>query len=236
VRRYVRQRPGELVHTDVKKLAAIPDRGGHRTRGRGYPNQHARRRVCCRFIHSALHDRSRLACSEAHHDERAVTAAGFRTRAAAWCASRGVARVERVLTGNGHCYRSSQWRQARNRNRTANKRTRPYRPQTTRLPWMMHPETYGEIITPSLPASDHAPTGPRPTVNLSASTASSSKNGSTSATGPQNPTRTRLPNTPTQASSTTTTTTRSHRALKRATPASTLNDNLPQDNLPEERS
>ena len=32
--RYVRERPGELVHIDVKKLGRIPDGGGHRVRGR----------------------------------------------------------------------------------------------------------------------------------------------------------------------------------------------------------
>jgi len=43
---------------------------------------------------------------------------------------RGIARVERVLTDNGPCYRGSQWRQICKHNRTAHKRTRPYRPQT----------------------------------------------------------------------------------------------------------
>ena len=32
--RYERQRPGELVHMDVKKLGRIPDGGGWRARGR----------------------------------------------------------------------------------------------------------------------------------------------------------------------------------------------------------
>ena len=33
--RYEREKPGELVHLDVKKLPAIPDGGGWRTHGRG---------------------------------------------------------------------------------------------------------------------------------------------------------------------------------------------------------
>jgi transposase len=32
--RYQRERPGELVHLDVKKLGRIPDGGGHRAHGR----------------------------------------------------------------------------------------------------------------------------------------------------------------------------------------------------------
>lgn len=35
VRRYQRERPGELVHVDVKKLAGIPDGGGWRVHGKG---------------------------------------------------------------------------------------------------------------------------------------------------------------------------------------------------------
>ncbi|MFJ1737030.1 leucine zipper domain-containing protein, partial [Streptomyces sp. NPDC088254] len=34
IRRYERDRPGELIHVDVKKLGRIPDGGGHRTLGR----------------------------------------------------------------------------------------------------------------------------------------------------------------------------------------------------------
>jgi hypothetical protein len=32
--RYQRERPGELVHRDVKKLGRIPQGGGHRAHGR----------------------------------------------------------------------------------------------------------------------------------------------------------------------------------------------------------
>jgi hypothetical protein len=32
--RYQRERPGELIHIDVKKLGHIPDGGGHRIHGR----------------------------------------------------------------------------------------------------------------------------------------------------------------------------------------------------------
>ncbi len=41
--RYVRERPGELLHIDVKKLGRIPDGGGHRFRGRvtGTPRSRA---------------------------------------------------------------------------------------------------------------------------------------------------------------------------------------------------
>ena len=45
--RYERERPGELVHVDVKKTARIPDGGGHRALGRGCVSADgARRRAC----------------------------------------------------------------------------------------------------------------------------------------------------------------------------------------------
>ncbi len=34
IRRYEHERPGELVHVDIKKLGNIPDRGGHRIMAR----------------------------------------------------------------------------------------------------------------------------------------------------------------------------------------------------------
>ena len=34
IRRYERERPGELVHVDIKKLGNIPDGGGHKVHGR----------------------------------------------------------------------------------------------------------------------------------------------------------------------------------------------------------
>ena len=125
--RYERETPGELVHVDVKKLAAIPDGGGWRVHGRG--NAGPRQRPGWRYIHTAIDDRTRLGYSEIHTDETGATAAGFWRRAAGWFALAGIA-CERVLTDNGGCYRSKAFRQALKDTRTSPRRTRPYRPQT----------------------------------------------------------------------------------------------------------
>jgi len=77
VRRHQRDRPGELIHVDVKKIAGIPDGGGWRRRGRGFDGQFRNRPVRCRFIHTALDDRTRMIYSEILDNEQAVTAAGF---------------------------------------------------------------------------------------------------------------------------------------------------------------
>ena len=100
VRRYQRDRPGELIHVDVKKIGAIPDGGGWRLHGRGNDDRHGHAGAGYRYIHTALDDRTRLVYSEIHDDEQAVTAAAFWTRAAAWFAAHGIT-CERVITDNG---------------------------------------------------------------------------------------------------------------------------------------
>jgi transposase InsO family protein len=125
--RYVREHPGELVHVDVKKLGRIPDGGGHRFLGRdGTP----RSRAGYDYVHSALDDRTRLAYSEIHADERGATCAGFMSRAAAWFASLGV-RIERVMTDNARNYVDSRaFQSALDDIGAEHRRIRAYRPQT----------------------------------------------------------------------------------------------------------
>lgn len=129
VRRYQRDRPGELVHVDVKKLSGIPAGGGWRIHGRGQAPTVKRSSVGYRFIHTAIDDRTRVAYSEILDDEKGVTAAAFWHRAYTWFASRGII-IERALTDNGSCYKSTVWRDALAETGTVHKRTRPYRPQT----------------------------------------------------------------------------------------------------------
>lgn len=128
-RRYQRDRPGELVHVDVKKLAAIPAGGGWKIHGRGRDPHGGHSRVGYRYLHTALDDRTRLAYSEVLDDEQADTAVGFWTRALLWFGLHGIT-VERVLTDNGPCYRSRAWAAACAASGVTHKRTRPYRPQT----------------------------------------------------------------------------------------------------------
>ena len=124
VRRYQRDRPGELIHVDVKKISGIPDGGGWRLHGRSRGHG----RAGYRFIHTALDDRTRLVYSEIHHDETGDTAAAFWHRAVAWFATQGVV-CERVITDNGACYKR-RWAQACAQTGTVVKKTRPRRPQT----------------------------------------------------------------------------------------------------------
>ncbi|MCX5184909.1 IS481 family transposase [Streptomyces sp. NBC_00268] len=129
IRRYERERPGELIHIDVKKLGRIPDGGGHKVRGRdaGRPI----RGMGFDYIHSAVDDHSRLAYSEIHPDEKVATCAGFLTRAAAFFHAHGITRIERVLTDNAWAYRKGlAWKDALHQLGATGKLTRAYRPQT----------------------------------------------------------------------------------------------------------
>ncbi|MDW3213864.1 MAG: IS481 family transposase [Ilumatobacteraceae bacterium] len=127
--RYQRDRPGELVHVDVKKLAGIPDGGGWRIHGKGNAPTAKRSTTGYRFLHSALDDRTRLVYSEIHANEQAVTAVAFWHRANTWFNAHGIT-VERVLTDNGSCYKSHLWRDTLLAAGITPKRTRPFRPQT----------------------------------------------------------------------------------------------------------
>jgi transposase InsO family protein len=127
--RYQRDRPGELIHVDVKKIAGIPAGGGWKIHGRGNAPTVKRSSVGYRYIHTAIDDRTRIAYSEVLDDEQSVTAAAFWARAVAWFAGLGVT-VERVLTDNGSCYRSRLWHQTCTDLGIKVKKTRPRRPQT----------------------------------------------------------------------------------------------------------
>jgi len=97
--RYQRQRPGELVHIDVKKLGRI-NGAGHRVTGdrrRQASSNHRARSTGWEYVHVCVDDATRLAYVEVLEDEKATTAIGFLQRAVAHFAAFGV-RVESVLT------------------------------------------------------------------------------------------------------------------------------------------
>jgi transposase InsO family protein len=107
--RYERDRPGELVHMDVKKIGRIPDGGGWRAHGRGAATiaRDRNTKVGFDYVHSLVDDHSRLAYSEVLTDEKGATCAGFLARAAAYFASHGITRIERVMTDNAWAYKWS---------------------------------------------------------------------------------------------------------------------------------
>jgi len=136
--RYQRERPGELIHIDVKKLGRIQRGAGKRVRdglrqhyNRTFTDRAGKRRntVGWDFVHVAIDDATRLAYAEVLADERATTAVAFLGRALEFFSRYGVT-VERVLTDNGSPYRSTIHAIACRALGVRHLRTRPYRPQT----------------------------------------------------------------------------------------------------------
>lgn len=113
--RYEYDKPGELVHMDVKKLHRL----GLRQRPRGSGE----------CLHVLLDDCSRNVYTERHPDETASTIAAFFERGVERFASLGVT-VERVLTDNHPSNRSHLLRRTCQLLGTRQIFTRPRRPQT----------------------------------------------------------------------------------------------------------
>jgi transposase InsO family protein/transposase-like protein len=136
--RYQRERQGELVHIDVKKLGRIQGGAGKRVRDglKAHYNTRLtdaagvrRHTVGWEYVHIAIDDATRLAYVEVLADEKATTAIGFLRRAVKHFASYGI-HAERLITDNGSAYRSTVHAIACRALGIRHLRTRPYRPQT----------------------------------------------------------------------------------------------------------
>ena len=137
--RYERQRPGELLHIDVKRLGRIQGGAGKRVGDRLQRNNRSsvftdaagvpRRTVGWEYVHIAIDDATRLAYVEVLADEKAPTAVGFLRRAVKHYATYGIT-IEQLMTDNGGAYISTIHAIACRALKIRHLRTRPYRPQT----------------------------------------------------------------------------------------------------------
>ena len=127
VRRYERDKPGEMIHIDIKKLGRF-NRIGHRITGdrKGQSNS---RGVGWEFVHVAVDDHSRVAFAKVMASEKRRSAIMFLKAALAYYESLGI-KVERVMTDNGSCYKSFAFRRACKRLGLKHIRTKPYTPRT----------------------------------------------------------------------------------------------------------
>jgi len=136
--RYERERPGELIHIDVKKLGRIQGGAGHRVHGKRRLQRPATKTNAAgqrenqtgwECVHVAIDDCTRLAYAEVLPDEKATTAIAFLRRACAFYRRHGIT-PEQLLTDNGSAYRSAVHAIACRALGLRHLRTRPYRPQT----------------------------------------------------------------------------------------------------------
>jgi transposase InsO family protein len=123
--RYERERPGELLHVDCKKLGRIivP---GHRVTGDR--SKAAKGKAGWLYVFAAIDDCSRLAFASVYPDETADSALAFLAECERFYAGHGIS-IERVLTDNGKCFKR-RWGEGCERLGIAVRKTRPYRPQT----------------------------------------------------------------------------------------------------------
>jgi transposase InsO family protein len=127
-RRYERDRPGELLHVDTKKLGRFWE-PGKRVLGEGAGRPHKNRRLGWQHLHVAIDDHSRLAYAELLHGQDAACCVRFLERAVAWYAAHGIP-IERVLSDNAKAYHSRAWLAACHKLSIQRRYTRPYRPRT----------------------------------------------------------------------------------------------------------
>jgi transposase InsO family protein len=128
IRRYEREKPGELIHIDIKKLGRIGS-VGHRITGRqpGVINRH--HGIGWEFVHVCIDDASRVAFVKVMANQRKESAVAFLEAAVAYYAKLGI-HIERVMTDNGSCYRSQTFRAVCQRLSIRQIFTKPYTPRT----------------------------------------------------------------------------------------------------------
>jgi transposase InsO family protein len=125
--RYERDKPGELLHIDIKTLGRF-DKAGHRITGKRTVESKTRG-AGWESVHLAVDDHSRVAFAQVLADESADSAVAFLEAAVAYYQALGVT-IARVMTDNGGCYISRAFAKACKRLELKHLRTKPYTPKT----------------------------------------------------------------------------------------------------------
>jgi transposase InsO family protein len=123
--RYEHPAPGDLLHLDIKALTRyqrVSLRGDGRRRGRP-------QFAGWQALHVAIDDHSRLAFSRMLPNQKADTTVAFLRAAVAFYAQLGIT-IRRLLTDNGHSYRSHLFHHACAELGLRHHFTRPYTPRT----------------------------------------------------------------------------------------------------------
>jgi transposase InsO family protein len=125
VMRYEHERPGDLLHLDIKgmtRFTEVSQRGDGRLRGkRPHPG------FCA--LHIVIDDFSRASFTQMLPDQKTETTIGFLRDATSFFATRNV-QVRALLTDNRSAYRSHKFRDVCAEMQIKHRRTRPYTPRT----------------------------------------------------------------------------------------------------------
>ena len=124
--RYEYAAPGQLVHLDIKKLGRFW-RVGKRVLGPGGTQRSYR--AGWQYAHVSIDDHSRLAHVELRPSQQAIDCIAFTRAVITAYADQGTP-IQRILTDNGSCYRSTSFADLLARHGIRHIRTRPYTPRT----------------------------------------------------------------------------------------------------------
>jgi transposase InsO family protein len=122
--RYEHERPGDLVHIDIKRLGRI-ERLGHRIPG----GARGTVRAGYEALFVAVDDHSRIGFSDVYPDQGELSAVQFLQNLVVYYRSLGV-RVRRILTDNGSAFNAKSFAGTCLQLGVKHSFTRPFRPQT----------------------------------------------------------------------------------------------------------
>ena len=123
--RYERDRPGELLHIDIKKLGRIQRPRNPLT---GQPAG-AKGRAGWDYLFVCIDDHTRLAHARLYPAETTANALDFLNHCQRFYARHGIPTIEEVLTDNGKCFQR-QWETGCRNTAITPRHTRVRRPQT----------------------------------------------------------------------------------------------------------
>ena len=123
--RYEHERPGDMIHFDIKCLACIRQPGSRVT---GMPQKRSRG-AGWEYLHVAIDDHSRIGLAAILPDQTHQSATRFFQMTRQHFAHFGFS-IQRVLTDNGPCYRSTPFGQTLRQQNIKHRFTRPYTPRT----------------------------------------------------------------------------------------------------------
>ncbi|PCI86085.1 MAG: IS481 family transposase [Hyphomicrobiales bacterium] len=131
-RRYCYEHAGDMIHIDIKKFGRFT-RPGHRIMGSRkdlpYPRATKLKPRGWEYLHVCIDDATRIAFTDIYPNEKKETAVAFLEAAIEYYKKLGIS-VNRVMTDNGGCYRSNDFRDACKRLGLKHVRTKPYTPRT----------------------------------------------------------------------------------------------------------
>jgi transposase InsO family protein len=123
--RYEYTAPGQLVHLDIKQLGRFWQ-VGKRALGDSITRNE---KAGWQYLHLAVDDHSRYAVAQLRSTQTTPDAVAFLEHALKRFAERGI-QVERIMSDNGSCYVSRDFRKATGELGVKHVRTRPYTPRT----------------------------------------------------------------------------------------------------------